>query len=88
MMCESCKAGQHEKCTLGECDCPRRREDEAVQRRLKAIRLVDERLASAVYTTLFFGGSTEARVLTDGAGSDLVRKFVQQVVGTLRSMNC
>ena len=88
MICESCKAGQHEKCTRGDCQCPDRREQEAVERRLKAIRFVDERLAGAVYTALFFGGSNEARILTDGAGSEVVKQFVQQIVGTLRSMNC
>ena len=60
----------------------------SVDRRLKAIRATDERLAASVYTTLLYGGSAEARMLTDGAGRDAVRLFVCQIIGTLRSMNC
>ncbi len=88
MICESCAVGRHDDCTRGDCDCPGRKEQEAVERRLKAIRSVDERLAGAVYTTLVYGGSQEARTLTDEAGSEVVKQFVQQVIGTLRSMNC
>jgi hypothetical protein len=88
MICEPCKTGRHEDCTLGDCACPERREQQAVERRLNAIRATDERLANLVYTTLLYGGSAEARILTDGAGRDTVRLFVCQIIGTLRSINC
>lgn len=88
MICDPCKAGRHDDCTFGDCDCPERREQEAVERRLRAIQATDERIAGQVYTTLLYGGSDVARMLTEGAGRDAVRSFVQQVIGTLRSMNC
>ncbi len=88
MICEPCKAGRHEDCTIAGCDCPERRQQEAVEQRLRAIRATDERLANHVYTTLIFGPSDAARLLTDAAGSDSVRLFVQQVICTLRSMSC
>jgi hypothetical protein len=88
MICEPCKCGRHEDCTLTDCDCQERREQESVEQRLRAIRATDERLATSVYSTLLYGGSAEARMLTDGAGRDAVRLFVCQVIGTLRSMNC
>jgi hypothetical protein len=88
MICEPCKAGRHDGCTLGDCDCRDRKEQEAVERRLRAIRATDERLAGQVFTTLLYGGSDVALMLTEGAGRDAVCSFVQQVIGTLRSMNC
>jgi hypothetical protein len=87
MICEACKAGMHDDCTLGRCECPSRIQQEAVERRLRAIRAVDERLAGQVFTTLLYSGSDVARMLTEGAGRDAVCSFVQQVIGTLRSMN-
>lgn len=88
MICEPCKAGRHEDCTIAGCDCPERQEQEMIERRLRAIRNTDQRLANHVYTTLIFGPSDVARLLTDAAGSDSVRLLVQQVIGALRSMNC
>ena len=88
MICDPCRVGRHGDCTLADCDCPERREQQAVERRLKTIRATDERLATSVYTTLLYGGSAEARMLTEGAGRDAVRLFVCQIIGTLRSMNC
>lgn len=88
MICEHCKAGRHEDCTIAGCDCPERREQEMIERRLRAIRATDVRLANSVYTTLIFGPSDVARLLTDAAGSDSVRLFAQQILSALRSMNC
>lgn len=88
MVCDACKVGRHDDCTLGGCECPNRKEQESVERRLRAIRATDERLAGQVFTTLLYGGSDVARRLTEGAGRDAVCSFVQQVIGTLRSMNC
>jgi hypothetical protein len=88
MICDPCKEGRHDDCKLADCDCPERREQELVERRLRAIRATDERLAGQVYTTLLYGGSDVARMLTEGAGRDAVCSFVQQVIGTLRSMRC
>jgi len=88
MICEPCRAGRHEDCTLGECDCQLRRDDEEVEKRLKAIRSADERLANMVFTTVLHSGSEVARILTEGAGRDAVRLLVHQVICTLRSMNC
>lgn len=87
-MCEPCKRGRHEDCTLTGCDCQERKEQEAVEQRLRAIGATDERLAGQVYSTLLYGGSDVARMLTDGVGRDSVHLFVQQIIGTLRSMNC
>lgn len=87
MICAPCKAGRHDDCTLADCDCPERREQEVVENRLRAIRATDERLAAQVYTTLLYGGSDVARMITDGAGRDAVCSFVQQIIGTLRALN-
>lgn len=87
-MCKPCSLNQHQNCTLGECDCAERREQEGVERRLRAIRTTDERIATLVFTTLLHGGSAEARMLTDGAGREAVQLFVAQVIGTLRTINC
>jgi hypothetical protein len=88
MICGPCKAGRHEDCTIAGCDCPERQEQEMVERRLRAIRATDERLANQVYTTLLYGGSDVARTLTEEAGRDAVRLFVQQIIGTIKTMNC
>jgi len=88
MICDPCKAGRHYDCEGDRCDCPDRKEQQAVERRLRAIRATDERLAGQVYTSLLYGGSDVARMLTEGAGRDAVCSFVTQVIGTLRSMNC
>ena len=88
MICEPCRAGRHEDCTLGNCDCQIRRDEEAVESRLKAIRATDERLANMVFTSLLHSPSEVARTLTDGAGRDAVRQFVHQVICILRSLNC
>ncbi len=88
MICKPCKAGRHDDCTLVDCDCPDRRQQEAIERLLKVSRATDERIAGQVYTTLLYGGSDVARMLTEGAGRDAVCSFVQQVIRTLRSMNC
>lgn len=87
-MCDPCKAGRHQDCILGDCECSERNEQEALEQRLRAIRSSDERLANSVYTTLLYGGSDVARMLTDGAGRDSVRLFVQQIIGTIKTMNC
>jgi len=75
MICQACQAGHHQQCTLDDCECPDRREQELVERRLNAIRWVDERVAASVLTTLLYGGSAEARMLTEGAGRDAVCSF-------------
>jgi hypothetical protein len=87
MICAPCKAGRHDDCRPADCDCPERRAQEAVEKRLRAIRATDERLAGHVYTTLLYGGSDVARMLTDGAGRHAVCPFVQQIIATLRSLN-
>jgi hypothetical protein len=87
MICEPCNAGRHDDCTLGDCDCRDRKEQEAIERWLRAIRATDERLAGQVFTTLIYGGSDVARMLTEGAGRENVCSFVAQVIGTIRSMN-
>lgn len=88
MVCDACRAGRHDDCTLGGCECPDRKEQEAIERRLRAIRRTDEKLGGHVYTTLLYGRSETARMLTEGAGRDAVCSFVTKVIGTLRSMNC
>jgi hypothetical protein len=88
MVCAACEAGRHEDCTLGDCDCQERLQQEAVEQRLRAIRATDERLANMVFTTLLHSPSEVARTLTEGAGRNAVRQFVCQVICTLRSLNC
>jgi hypothetical protein len=87
MICDACKVGMHDDCTLGACECPDRKAQEAVEQRLRAIRATDERLAGQVYTTLLYGGSEVTRMLTEGAGRAAVCSMIQQVIGTLRSLN-
>ena len=81
MICKPCKEGRHAECESAECDCPRRKEDEAIDRQLRAVRSSDENLAETVYSTLLYGGSDVARMLTDGGGKEAVRLFTQQICG-------
>jgi hypothetical protein len=88
MICEACRAGRHDDCTLGDCDCQDRKEQETVERRLREIRATDERLATAVFTTLLYGGSDCAREFADhNDGADLCL-LTAQIIATFRSMNC
>lgn len=88
MICEPCKAGRHEDCTLGDCQCEERRQQQDIERRLRAIRATDERLATAVFTTLLYGGSACARQLADHNDGDALCLFTAQIIATFRSMNC
>lgn len=88
MICEACRAGRHEDCTFGECDCSERREQEAIEKRLRAIRATDERLATAVFTTLLYGGSACARQLADNNDGDALCLLTAQIIATFKSMNC
>ena len=75
-------------CEDGECDCPRRSEDEQMKQNLKAAGTVDSGLSEMVYSTLLYGGSPVARELTEGAGKDTVRLFVQQIIRTYKAIQC
>lgn len=88
MICGPCKAGRHEDCTFGDSNCPERREQEAIEQRLRAIRGTDERLATKVCSTLLYGGSECARQLAEQNGRDTLCLFTAQIIATLRSMNC
>ena len=88
MICKPCRKGKHFSCTGGDCDCPDRKEDEQIERSLEATRQFDERLAETVYSTLIYGGSEVARMLTDKAGKEAVRLFVQQILRTYKAVQC
>jgi hypothetical protein len=75
-------------CEEGECECPRRAEDAQMERNLKAAGSADTGLAETVYSTLLYGGSDVARMLTEGAGKDAVRLFVQQIIRTYKAVQC
>ena len=87
MICEPCKAGRHQDCTTADCECQERKEQEAIERRLKAIRATDERLATKVFTTLLYGGSECARQLAEQNGRDALSLFTAQIIATIRAMN-
>ncbi|MCZ2153412.1 MAG: hypothetical protein LC114_05860 [Bryobacterales bacterium] len=88
MICDPCKTGQHDDCTLGDCDCPERKVQEEVEKRLRAIRGTDERLATKVCSTLLYGGSECARQLAEQNGRDAICLFTAQIIATIRAMNC
>ena len=48
----------------------------------------DAAIAEMVYSTLLHGGSEVARMLTDGAGRDAVRLFVQQILRMYKAIRC
>jgi hypothetical protein len=88
MICEPCKRNDHRHCIEGGCDCPRRKEDQQIERSLTATRQSDEGLAEMVYSALLYGGSDVTRMLTDGAGKEAVRLFVEQVLRTFKAVRC
>jgi hypothetical protein len=88
MICEPCRAGRHQDCTTADCECPERKEQEEIERRLRAIRTTDERLATKVFTALLYGGSDCARQLAEQNGRDAVCLFTTQIIATIRAMNC
>lgn len=83
----TCKAGRHDDCTLENCECPERREQEEIERRLRAIRSADERLAATVLTTLVYSGSACARQLADQNDKATLCVFTAQIIATLKSMS-
>lgn len=87
-MCKPCEEGRHRECESSDCDCPRRQEDEAVERSLAAIRQGDEGLAETIFSNLIYGGSQVARMMTEGVGKDAVKVFIQQVLRAHAAMKC
>jgi hypothetical protein len=59
-------------------------EDQQIERSLTATRQSDEGLAEMV----LYGGSDVTRMLTDGAGKEAVRLFVEQVLRTFKAVRC
>jgi hypothetical protein len=88
MICEPCKQGRHRDCELGECRCPSRKEDEAVEQSLLAVRRSDSAYAEAVLSTLQYSGSPIARLIIEGAGREQARAFVCEIIATARAINC
>ena len=88
MICENCKQGRHKECESPECDCPRRKEEEEIDRSIAATRQGDEELAETIYSNLLYGGSEVARILTDGAGKPAVTHFVRQVLRASKAIKC
>jgi hypothetical protein len=88
MICEACRAGRHDDCAFGECDCPERREQEAVEQQLRNLRTVDQRVSDAIFRTLLYAPSSVARTVNEAVGSETACLFVQQVIGALRSSKC
>lgn len=85
MICKACRVGLHQACEQGECECGRR---DPVEEIIEASNRLDEALADTVYSALMMAGSEVARMVTDGAGKDAVRQFIQQVLRTHRAIRC
>jgi hypothetical protein len=88
MICENCRQGRHQMCEEGSCECPRRKEDEEIERSIAATRQGDEELAETIYSNLLYGGSEVARLLTDGAGKPAVTHFVRQGLRANKAIKC
>ena len=86
MICEECRLGNHRMCQEGQCECPRRAESLQIDRMVNSG--ADAAIAEMVYSTLLHGGSEVARMLTDGAGRDAVRLFVQQILRMYKAIRC
>lgn len=54
----------------------------------EANKQADEGLAETIYSSLLYGGSELARMLTEGAGKPAVTLFVQQVLRANRAIKC
>lgn len=86
MICEPCKQGQHRMCEGNDCECPRRSEDQQIDRMTNSG--ADDGLAETIFSNLLYGGSEVARLLTDGAGKPAVKVFIQQVLRAYKSIKC
>lgn len=73
-------------CEEGDCECPRRAQDQQIDRLVNSG--ADEGLAETIYSNLLYGGSPVARMLTDGAGKDNVKVFIQQVLRGYKAIKC
>jgi hypothetical protein len=83
MTCDACKGGNHRKCA-GECDC--RQEDEQINRIVASG--IDAMLAETIYCNVLFSGSPEARMLTNGAGKEVLIVFIQQILRAHKAIQC
>ena len=81
MICEACRAGRHDHCEKGGCECSERTEAN-FQRDLAAYvhGQGDEGLAETIYSNLLAGNSGVVRMFTDGAGQPAVKLLIQQVL--------
>ena len=86
MICEECKQGRHRMCEESDCECPRRAEDQQIDRLVNSG--ADEGLAEMIFSNLLYGGSEVARMLTEGAGKPAVKLFVQQVLRANKTAKC
>lgn len=87
-MCEPCKNNDHDNCTGPGCDCPKRQQDEAVERQVAAVTKQDAAYAESVLSTLQYSGSPIARLIIDGAGRDRTRAFVAEILRTAAAIRC
>lgn len=89
MICDACKAGNHQSCERGECQCPDRLDEKLDQELAAYVNASgDESLAETIYSNLLCGGSAVARMLTDGGGEPAVKLFVRQVLRANRAVRC
>jgi len=86
-VCKACQDGRHRECAEGDCDCPSREEEEAIDRSITAFRQGDEELADMILSNLLARSSRVATMIADGAGRDNTKLFVQLVIRSYKSVN-
>lgn len=87
-MCEPCKNGRHRECESADCDCPTRKEDEAIDRELSAMNRQDGVYAEGVLSNLQYSGSATAKRIIDAVSRDSAVAFVAQVLTTAKALRC
>lgn len=88
-MCKPCKQGKHQECIdPANCDCPRLRQDEAIDMELAAVNRQDDTYAEAILSHLQFSGSLTAKFIFEGAGRQRTRAFIVQVLTTAKALRC
>jgi hypothetical protein len=87
MICRPCQENRHQDCE-GPCDCPRKKEEEAIDRELAAVNRQDAAYAETVLSHLQFLGSPLTRLIIDGAGRDQTRMFVAEVISVSKAIRC
>jgi hypothetical protein len=85
MTCKPCVNGDHKTCEKGTCECHLL--EQGIANEIAQQTNADVAMAEIVYSTLLYGGSKCAAMLTEGAGRDAVCLFVQQIITTYKAVN-